>query len=372
MKITVKMRSGQETKFSTEKKSVTVGRSNKSDMVIPDDSLSRQHALIEFENGEFFITDLGSVNGVFVNGEKIDAQTKTPFSSFFQVSLGALECLIEDNTGQDITMRTNSNLLNSENDNYHAMTKHLDMKELKKATPGPKASSAPVETKQQAIKNKPFVKRKDNQNKFVKPLTIISICILLFAYFQTKEKPQTIESKKTEDPRPFKQDLLEKLKMIPNEFLANEVYANNIQNKNCNEPTNSRTCSDFELNGALNEGVVQIKQDLIIYLNPSPHLTKDTFAKILDKEEKDYLLAIYLVLKSNMGYQMVDSKTGQIHVVIKNEDSSTHKVIRFHPAHISTQDLRVQVLIELAQAIKDGQTDTFWFKNKPHFPLLTF
>ena len=40
--------------------------------MIADPRVSREHASIVAENGEFFVVDLGSKHGTFVNGEKVD------------------------------------------------------------------------------------------------------------------------------------------------------------------------------------------------------------------------------------------------------------------------------------------------------------
>ena len=50
----------------------TVGRKVDRDLVIADPRVSREHASIVAENGEFFLVDQGSKHGTFVNGEKID------------------------------------------------------------------------------------------------------------------------------------------------------------------------------------------------------------------------------------------------------------------------------------------------------------
>ena len=49
----------------------TVGRKMEKDLVISDPRVSRDHAVIISENGEFFVVDQGSKHGTFVNGEKV-------------------------------------------------------------------------------------------------------------------------------------------------------------------------------------------------------------------------------------------------------------------------------------------------------------
>ena len=49
----------------------TVGRKVDKDLVIADPRVSRDHALITSEDGQFFVVDQGSKHGTFVNGERI-------------------------------------------------------------------------------------------------------------------------------------------------------------------------------------------------------------------------------------------------------------------------------------------------------------
>lgn len=49
----------------------TVGRNRWKDLVINDPKVSRDHAVILFENDEFFVVDQGSAQGTFVNGERV-------------------------------------------------------------------------------------------------------------------------------------------------------------------------------------------------------------------------------------------------------------------------------------------------------------
>jgi sigma-B regulation protein RsbU (phosphoserine phosphatase) len=52
----------------------TVGRKVDKDLVIADPRVSRDHAQIVAESGEFFLVDQGSKHGTFVNGERIQRQ----------------------------------------------------------------------------------------------------------------------------------------------------------------------------------------------------------------------------------------------------------------------------------------------------------
>jgi len=49
-----------------------IGRGKQSsDLTIKDPNVSRQHAMIEYLNGQYYIVDMGSTNGVEYNGQRI-------------------------------------------------------------------------------------------------------------------------------------------------------------------------------------------------------------------------------------------------------------------------------------------------------------
>ncbi len=50
---------------------IVIGRSSELDVVLVEDMVSRRHSKIVVRGGELFIQDLGSTNGTFVNGEKV-------------------------------------------------------------------------------------------------------------------------------------------------------------------------------------------------------------------------------------------------------------------------------------------------------------
>ena len=64
---------GQDVGASLEfgEKQVYIGRRDKSDFIITDESVSRLHAYIDFADYRHVIYDASSLNGTFVNGEKI-------------------------------------------------------------------------------------------------------------------------------------------------------------------------------------------------------------------------------------------------------------------------------------------------------------
>jgi pSer/pThr/pTyr-binding forkhead associated (FHA) protein len=61
--------SGSEVELESER--VTFGRGDGADVVIEHDSVSHEHAAFELFDGGFRVRDLGSTNGVRVNGAKV-------------------------------------------------------------------------------------------------------------------------------------------------------------------------------------------------------------------------------------------------------------------------------------------------------------
>jgi hypothetical protein len=54
-----------------------IGRSSACDFVLPDMSVSRQHARIVYANGAWFVQDAGSKTGTYLNGVQIGAARLT-------------------------------------------------------------------------------------------------------------------------------------------------------------------------------------------------------------------------------------------------------------------------------------------------------
>ncbi|MCL4247127.1 MAG: FHA domain-containing protein [Anaerolineae bacterium] len=52
--------------------SATIGRADSNDIIVKEQRISRQHAVINYRDGVFIISDLGSANGVYVNDTKIE------------------------------------------------------------------------------------------------------------------------------------------------------------------------------------------------------------------------------------------------------------------------------------------------------------
>jgi hypothetical protein len=60
--------------FPLEGERMTIGRRPDSDVFLDDVTVSRDHALLVRRGGELYLDDLGSLNGTYVNRERVDSQ----------------------------------------------------------------------------------------------------------------------------------------------------------------------------------------------------------------------------------------------------------------------------------------------------------
>ncbi|MFC1582444.1 FHA domain-containing protein [Planctomycetota bacterium] len=74
IRLTIRCRGAEEEVTFTDEEIVTIGRSAKNNLQIPDNRASRKHCLIEKAEQGYRVVDLGSRNGTQLNGKKISAQ----------------------------------------------------------------------------------------------------------------------------------------------------------------------------------------------------------------------------------------------------------------------------------------------------------
>lgn len=70
-----------------------VGRQKSNDLVLEDPTVTREHALLSYSQGSFWVEDLGSTNKTYLNGKEVRTKTKLNDSdtitiSFYSITLG--------------------------------------------------------------------------------------------------------------------------------------------------------------------------------------------------------------------------------------------------------------------------------------------
>jgi hypothetical protein len=77
-------------RLAVDKRSVILGRGGhgvECDIVLPERQVSRQHAEIFLEGGRYFLRDLGSKNGTYVNGQAVSDPIELHDSDVVQIAL---------------------------------------------------------------------------------------------------------------------------------------------------------------------------------------------------------------------------------------------------------------------------------------------
>ncbi len=172
MHLDLVLHNADKIQLQTDKTSVVIGRSSKCDIVISHESMSRQHCRIDFSDGGYFVTDLGSSNGVFIDDTKIEPNTPTPFQTYLNLSFGFVtschinaEAPVKDVPAQDNPQQ-----------NFGSLP-------VKARTPAPRATS---EAPREKSKTQSYL------------LNIVAFLGVIFAiyYYMTHEKPvaNTLES----------------------------------------------------------------------------------------------------------------------------------------------------------------------------------
>src|SRR2546421_2223634 len=124
---------------------LVIGREN-ADLTIDDAEVSRRHVAVRLEGGQLEVEDLGSANGTFVNGSRIEGPVKVGGGAKIRVGRTEFEVrgvLPAKGEKQDLTQATASPIANPE---VTKATPILDP-ELTKARPVPD----PQVTKARAI-----------------------------------------------------------------------------------------------------------------------------------------------------------------------------------------------------------------------------
>ncbi len=74
----------------------SIGRAVDNDVVLEDKSVSRRHAHIAWESGQYLLEDLGSTNGTFVSGKRI---ARHPLADGDELSFGGVQFIFRQSRG---------------------------------------------------------------------------------------------------------------------------------------------------------------------------------------------------------------------------------------------------------------------------------
>lgn len=83
---------------------LSIGRSREADIPLLDDKTSRVHCGIRLSDGEFYIKDLKSRNGTFVNGQRIEDTVKIKAGD--RIQIGSTVFVLEDASLQEDAVKS--------------------------------------------------------------------------------------------------------------------------------------------------------------------------------------------------------------------------------------------------------------------------
>src|SRR2546423_14668725 len=77
---------------------IPIGRSARNDVCIPDPFASRVHAEVRREGDQYLLQDLGSANGTYYNGSKLDGVA--PLTHGGRIQIGETEIVFRDEAAE--------------------------------------------------------------------------------------------------------------------------------------------------------------------------------------------------------------------------------------------------------------------------------
>lgn len=170
-----------------------IGRDADCDLRLNSPVVSRRHATISIKWGGFVITDLGSKNGTFVNGEQVKEKSLRDGD---EVTFGTIKALFRN--PQEFDIRAISKTLTEQKTKQFEETGPVHVSELekehKKVSPAAKASAQAAEGKEQA-------KKKEEEKPPEKPKS------------EKKEPAEKPQEKKKKPPDALK-ELMEESKAL--------------------------------------------------------------------------------------------------------------------------------------------------------------
>jgi pSer/pThr/pTyr-binding forkhead associated (FHA) protein len=95
---------GGQMEFHLSDQPITIGRSPDADIVLLDEKVSRIHCGVRLWDGDYYLKDLKSKNGTFVNGERTEV-AKLRSSDHFRVGSTAFVFEQEPEVGQDTALQ---------------------------------------------------------------------------------------------------------------------------------------------------------------------------------------------------------------------------------------------------------------------------
>ena len=100
LKLVLMLKNTELKTIETDKDTITIGRNNNCDIQINNLGVSKKHATITRQNGNYYIEDLKSTNGTLLNNEPV---TKASLSGKDVIMIGKHALFVSVKEGQTAT-----------------------------------------------------------------------------------------------------------------------------------------------------------------------------------------------------------------------------------------------------------------------------
>lgn len=262
-------------KFTINGKSAVLGRSKKVDIPIEVEGISRQHMQIVYENDTFYVVDLKSTNGVYLNNEKIPPEKKVKYLSILPLRVGPLTISIksEEEVAQeeDEKLMVSSSMSSSSQGNIGSINSQRG--EVSKTARAPR--ERPIKTK------------KFNPMNL---LVLLGIGGSIYFFNQKKEEEQiAVEQQKVDVKKEAQKEKIVRVTLIDSVEIRKHALS-----ASCVPTEVAPYCKLIGRDMLKNEGVVLVKDTLLIFLTLEGLNKKSVAAKFNELPENKRLQSLLI------------------------------------------------------------------------------
>ncbi|MFZ4714482.1 MAG: FHA domain-containing protein [Bacteriovoracaceae bacterium] len=273
--------------FAKEK--ILIGRSKDADLKIDGEGISRKHLYLEQKNGKYFVTDLGSANGVYINEERMESNSHKEVLSFFPIRIGVITTIsiLADEEEEEPVYATAAN---ANRDPLKDIESNTVTKSIRNYTPKAKPP----------VKEKPK-KKTDPVVLFVLFVILGGVLYYVYKNFIAEEEVTTVAEGTTQAPEAQAATKATNLYQGLNSYKKEDLtlYQSLHKKAICQTMAEKSLCTKLDLKTDDGEGVFMENKNVYIYANFSKMLNgkyKDQLKGI--KTEKEFVLYFHLAIES--------------------------------------------------------------------------
>jgi pSer/pThr/pTyr-binding forkhead associated (FHA) protein len=104
--LSIKIEQGKESQRQFSQPQIIIGRDTKCDVSVMDEALSAHHARLTHHHGQWWLEDLNSTNGTFLNHEKLTTPAVVITGDHFKCGNSIFGLQVEDSDGLALTDST--------------------------------------------------------------------------------------------------------------------------------------------------------------------------------------------------------------------------------------------------------------------------